>query len=106
MDSPIMTTNALALVRELGTQGANINKIRSLLHTQEGLWFRDDDIIFAGQRMGIEILPSQVANGSDRLPSFQARPAVKRPVDNVRLVAPGSCPVPKGGYKLGMARNG
>lgn len=105
-DTPIFTTNALALIRDLAAQGANINKIRGLLRTSEGVWFRDAEIIEAAAEQGHTVVP--VNTGATQ--TFDARnyalleERTGRPADKVRLVRPGSCPVPAGGYRIGRAK--
>ena len=105
---PILSDEGRELIRVMAIAGANINRIRAALRAQEGLWFSDDPIIEAASQFGLAIVQIHNAGAAktetgtaatDRLMMLSLRP--KREADKVKLVKPGSCPVPKGGYRMG-----
>ncbi len=102
---PVFTTNALELIRDLASLGKNLNAIRSALFKQNGVWFRDDDIVMAIEDCGLTVTRTPVAvltqfDPQNNVTTFFAE-RLKRPVDKVRLVKPGTFPVPVGGYRMG-----
>lgn len=103
-DEPVFTTAALELIRTMALHGANINRIRGALHSQEGVWFKDMAIITAGRSFGFEIerLNTGAAFTEFVVPLYEQKP--RREADKVRLVEPGTHKVPVGGYRLGGAR--
>lgn len=102
---PVMTTGALELIRTLAELGANINRMRATLRAQEGVWFKDIDIIEAGRSLGFEIVPT--AHGPtiiEPIVQLVPRQTGGRAPDRVRLVTPGTWAVPVGGYRMGGSR--
>ena len=110
---PILSDEGRELIRVMAIAGANINRIRAALRAQEGLWFSDDPIIEAASQFGLAIVQIHNAGAAktetgtaatDRLMLLSLRP--KREADKVRIIAPGTYPVPKGGYRIGGQSNG
>lgn len=85
------TTGALELIRDLAGRGEDMNRIRGALRSQEGVWFRDAEIIAGGAMFGLEIVP--VSTGAEpSVPVPHVTMAPKRVPDRVRLVAAGTYP--------------
>ena len=107
-DTRAFTIGALALVKQLLVDGANVNRIRSALYKQEGVWFKDVAILAAARMFGVTLVtvqppgPPKTETGTaamERLLLSSLRP--KRGPDKVRLVPRGSHQY-AGGYRIGM----
>lgn len=101
--TPIVTTEALDLIRETAATGATISRIRNLLFRQNGVWYRDDDILNAAEQLGVTITPThreyEMQGGMVRPVEISAVRGARQP-DKVRLVKPGTFRT-VGGYRLG-----
>lgn len=104
MTDPFFSADALAALDKLwAIPDLTLKDVQKRMQQRFGLKFTGEQLRNAARRNDVAEVTIGPAISID---TVRARPAVKRPVDNVRLVQPGSCPVPKGGYKLGMSRNG
>ena len=105
-DAPIVTTEALELIRETAVTGATISRIRNLLFRQNGVWYRADDILNAAEQLGVTITPThrEPQGGVVRPVEISAVRGARQP-DKVRLVKPGTHKVPVGGYRMGRRTN-
>ena len=103
-DTPIVTTEALDLIRETAATGATISRIRNLLFRQNGVWYRDDDILYAAEQLGVTITPThrEPQGGMVRPVEISAVRGARQP-DKIRLVKPGTYKT-VGGYRIGRSR--
>ena len=90
---PIFTLGALELILAMAGLEANLNRIRAALHKQEGVWFKDAEIIAAGKMSGFELVPVNKGSvPSEAIPIVPLPEKPKRVPDKVRLIPPGTFP--------------
>ena len=90
---------ALEMICAMARRGANINSIRGSVHGAVKIWYKDFELIEAAARFGHELRPIRIEAYRATSAPIELIPKDKR-TEKVGRVAPGTFPVPVGGYRI------
>jgi len=87
------------MICAMARRGANINSIRGSVHGAVKIWYKDHELIEAAARFGHELRPIRIEAYRATSAPIELIPKDKR-TEKVGRVAPGTFPVPVGGYRI------